>query len=417
MKFFAASGFAFTIACASAFAAADAWPQFRGPGGQGISIATNVPVEWSSSNRITWKVAVPGRGWSSPVVAAGKIYLTSAEASGGPGGISLRALCFSAADGKLLWITEVLQPDAASVVALHKKNSQASATPIVTGDRLYVHFGHLGTAALDLSGKVLWRQTTLNYSPFHGNGGSPELVGDALVISCDGSTNPIVVALSRQTGDVRWKTPRVSPVKNRFSFSTPLTLEVGGEQQIISPGSGFVGAYRPADGCELWRVNYGEGFSVVPRPVFAHGLVFICTGFNTASLLGIKPAGARGDVTGTNVAWSHRKGVPTTSSPIVLGDEIYFVSDGGVATCLNARTGEVYWNERLGGDFSASPVAAEGRLYFQNETGTGFVLKAGRTFALLATNNLAERTLASVVVVDNALFIRSEAHLWCIGKP
>lgn len=264
---------------------------------------------------------------------------------------------------------------------------------------------------------MLWRQTSLKYSPFHGNGGSPELVGDSLVISCDGSTDPFVVALNRKTGDMLWKTPRVSPVKNRFSFSTPLTIEVGGERQTISAGSGFVGAYHPADGRELWRVNYGEGFSVVPRPVFAHGLVFICTGFNTASLLAIKPHGACGDVMATNVVWSYRKGVPTTPSPIVVGDEIYFVSDGGVATCLNARTGEVHWNERLGGDFSASPVAVEGRIYFQNETGVGFVVKAGKAFELLATNDLSERTLASPAVADNALIIRSESHLWRVGKP
>ncbi len=380
MKLISSVAVAVAITLPSLVGAADAWPQFRGPGGQGISTATNVPLHWSSTNNIAWKIAVPGHGWSSPVVTVGKIYLTTAVAGDGEAAISLRALCFDAASGKLLWNTEVLKPDAISVKALHKKNSQASATPIVTADRLYVHFGHLGTAALDLSGRVVWRQTSLKYSPFHGNGGSPELVGDSLVLSCDGSTDPFVVALNRKTGDVLWKTPRVSRVKNRFSFSTPLTIEVGGERQIISAGSGFVGAYHPGDGRELWRVNYGEGFSVVPRPVFAHGLVFICTGFNTASLLAIKP-------------------------------------DGGVATCLNARTGDVHWNERLGGDFSASPVVSEGKIYFQNETGTGYVLKAGKTFELLATNNLAERTLASPAVVDNALIIRSESHLWRMGKP
>ncbi len=417
MKLISSVAVAVAITLPSLVGAADAWPQFRGPGGQGISTATNVPLHWSSTNNIAWKIAVPGHGWSSPVVSVGKIYLTTAVAGDGEAAISLRALCFDAASGKLLWNTQVLKPDAISVKALHKKNSQASATPIVTADRLYVHFGHLGTAALDLSGRVVWRQTSLKYSPFHGNGGSPELVGDSLVLSCDGSTDPFVVALNRNTGDVLWKTPRVSRVKNRFSFSTPLTIEVGGERQIISAGSGFVGAYHPGDGRELWRVNYGEGFSVVPRPVFAHGLVFICTGFNTASLLAIKPDGARGDVTATHIVWSHRKGVPTTPSPVVVSDEIYFVSDGGVATCLNARTGDVHWNERLGGDFSASPVVSEGKIYFQNETGTGYVLKAGKTFELLATNNLAERTLASPAVVDNALIIRSESHLWRMGKP
>lgn len=392
------------------------WPEFRGPTGQGASAATNVPVQWNETTNVAWKVGLPGRGWSSPVLHKGRLYLTSAVADPGSSDVTLHALCLDATDGKILWNTELFRPDPSSVAAIHPKNSPASSTPIVSGDRLYVHFGHMGTAALDLSGNVIWRQTGLKYSPVHGNGGSPVLVDDLLVLSCDGGSAPFVVALDTGTGAIRWKTARNSSAKKQFSFSTPLAIRVNGDTQVISPTSGFVAAYAPRDGHELWRVGYGEGYSVIPRPVFAHGLVFISSGFEQPILYAIKPEGASGNVTDTHVAWTYRKGVPHTSSMLVLGDEIYFVSDGGIATCADARTGEVHWTERLGGDFSASPVSAEGRIYFQNEGGIGFVVKADKAFALLAKNDLGERTFASYAVSDGALFIRSEAHLWKIGR-
>ena len=389
------------------------WPQFRGPTGQGLSAAVHVPVEWSATSHVAWKVEIAGRGWSSPVLSRGRLYLTAAI---GEADKTLHALCLDAADGRVLWDTEVFHPDAARVAAMHPKNSPASGTPIVTADRLYVHFGHMGTAALDLAGKVVWRQNDLAYQPVHGTGGSPALVGDALVFSCDGAKDPFVVALDAATGAVRWKTARHTTAKKPFSFSTPLAIEIKGATQIISPGSGFVGGYDVNDGRELWRVGYGEGYSVIPRPVFAHGLLFVSSSFDVPVLYAIKPDGAAGDASATNVAWSCRKAAPHSASMLVLGDDIYFVSDAGIATCADALTGDVRWSERLGsGGFSASPVAAEGRVYFQNEAGVGFVVKAGKTFALLATNDLGERTLASYAVADGALFLRSETHLWKIA--
>jgi hypothetical protein len=400
---------------ASVPAAETEWPQFRGPTGQGLSQAANVPIHWNASEGVAWEVEVPGRGWSSPVLSKGRLYLTSAETDEGGGDVTLHALCLDPGDGHILWDTEVLHPDPSLVAAMHRKNSPASATPIVTSDRLYVHFGHMGTAALDLTGKVVWRQTALPYPPTHGNGGSPVLVGGALIFSADGQKDPFVVALDAATGAVRWKTPRNSPAKKQFSFSTPLAIEVGGVKEIISPGSGFVGAYAPADGHELWRVDYGEGYSVVPRPVYAHGLLFLGSGFDHPSFYAINPEGATGDATATHVAWSLNKGAPLTPSAVVVGDEVYFVSDTGIATCAAASTGEVFWNERLGGNFSASPIAVDGRIYFQNETGVGYVVKAGKTYELLATNDLGERSLASPAMADGALYIRTESHLWKIG--
>jgi len=404
------------LAARQLHASPESWPEFRGPTGQGISLATNVPITWSSSNNVAWKVALPGNGWSSPVLSENRLFITAAVPNPDGASVSLHAFCLDADDGAIIWDQEVFAPDSSQAGLKHDKNSQSSPTPILDGDRLYVHFGHLGTAALDLSGNVIWRQTGVKYTPVHGNGGSPALVNDELVFSCDGRTNPFVVALDTRNGDIRWQVPRDSSAVRKFSFCTPLVIDLNDAQQVILPGSGYVGAYDPADGCEIWRVRYGEGFSVVPRPVYAHGLLFITTGFETANLLAIDPLGAGGDVTGSHIKWTCRHGVPTTPSLLATGNELYFVSDGGVASCLDAMTGNTIWNERLGGDFSASPIAAEGRIYFLDESGVGYVLRGGHKFELLAKNDLGERTLASYAVADNALFIRSEFHLWRIGS-
>jgi outer membrane protein assembly factor BamB len=395
--------------------AAGDWPQFRGPTADGVSSAKNVLVEWSATDHVKWKTPMPGSGWSSPVLAAGRLYLTAAVSDEASGEISLRVLCIDAEDGQILWNVEVFEPEEAATKQVHSKNSLASSTPIVTDDRLYVHFGHMGTAALDLRGDVVWRQQTLRYPPVHGNGGSPVLVDNLLAFSCDGASDPFVAALDQASGEVRWKTPRDSSATKTFSFSTPLVLDTGGTNQIISSGSGFVGAYDPRDGREIWRVNYGQGYSVVPRPVFAHGLLFVATGFNRARLLAIDPKGARGDAT-QNVVWSYDRGVSLTPSIVPVANELYFVSDNGVATCLDAESGKVHWTERLDGGFSASPVFADGHLYFTNESGTTFVVRAGTTFELVATNDLAERTLSSAAVDDGAFYQRTETHLWRFGN-
>lgn len=404
----------FVLALSSSAGAAEDWPEFRGPTGQGISAANNVPIHWSATSNVVWKVKIPGEGWSSPVLAEGRIYLTTAVTDATS--TSLRTLCVDATDGRIQWNLEVLKPDPGATQEIHKKNSLASPTPIVREGRIYVHFGHMGTAALDRAGKILWQQNSLKYPPLHGNGGSPALVDHTLVFSCDGTSDPFVAALDANTGKVLWKTPRNTPAKNRFSFSTPLVITVDDAPQAIIPGSGFVGGYDLKTGHEIWRARYGEGYSVITRPVFAHGLLFVTSSYNRSALYAVKPAGAKGDVTDTHIVWSYAKSIPNTASPLVVGNELYCVSDSGIATCLDARTGTPHWSERLGGGFSASPVLAEGRIYFQNEEGVGFVLKAGKTFELLAKNDLGERTLASPAVTDGDLFLRSKSHLWRIGR-
>ena len=403
--------FALTLSSISLLAAEADWPEFRGRTGQGISSAVQVPVKWGAAENVAWKVELPGKGWSSPVVSAGKIYVTTAVGESSTGA-TLHALCLDAKTGKLLWNTEVLKASSGATSAMHKKNSLASPTPIVTADRLYVHFGHMGTAALDLAGKVIWKQTTLGFEINHGGGGSPALVAGMLVYSCDALSDPYLAAIDAATGAVRWKTPRDTPAKKKISFSTPLVVG----NQIVSPASGLVAGYDIKTGKEQWRVTYGEGYSVVPRPVLAGGKVFVSSSFDKPVVKAIRLDGASGDVSDTHVAWTLGKGGPHTASMIISGDHIFLVSDGGIATCAEHNTGNVLWTERLPGNYSASPVLAEGRIYFLNETGTTTVIRAGATFETLATNALDEPTLASPAVVDGAIILRSEKHLWRIGK-
>jgi outer membrane protein assembly factor BamB len=393
--------------------AAQEWPQFRGPKGDGHSPATQVPLEWSDTRNVAWKVAVPGRGWSSPVLGDGRIYLTSAITKGSDGALALSALALNADNGQVVWTTEVFL-QGADAPSIHRKNSHASPTPILAGDRIYVHFGHMGTACLDLAGKILWKQTSLKYPPVHGNGGSPILVGDQLVMIADGGKDPFVASLRASDGEVLWKTPRQIDFANSFSFATPALIEAPGGKQIVAPAAGMIAAYSPQDGAELWRVRH-SGWSVIPKPLYAHGLVFAGTGYETATTLAIRPGG-KGDVTDTHVAWTIRKGAPNTPSFLLIGDELYLQADSGVLSCVDARTGAVHYQERACGQSSASPVFAAGRIYLLDEQGLGVVLAPGKEFKKLAENPLGERTLASYAVKDGALFIRSEEHLFRIEE-
>ena len=396
-------------------ATAGDWPQFRGPDRQGHSTETGLATTWSATENVVWKSEVPGNGWSSPVVVDGKIYLTSAvrREGGSPADVDLTVLCLEASTGDTLWSAVVFQQDADSTKKIHGKNSHASPTPLIDGDRIYVHFGTKGTACLDLAGKVLWRNSQIEYDPRHGNGGSPVLVDNVLIVSCDGLDVQFVIGLDARTGGVRWKKDRPAvSTKSTFSFTTPLVITVAGRKQVVSPATNQVLAYDPADGSPIWKVEY-NGFSVIPRPVYGHGMVFICTGYGRPSLLAIDPTGT-GDVTDTHVKWKADRAVPHTPSLLLIDRELYLISDKGVASCLDATTGSVHWTERVGGNFSASPVFADGKIYLQSEQGDTTVIRPGTTYDELAKNSLGERTLASFAIADSALFIRTESALYRI---
>lgn len=393
---------------------AEDWPQFRGPTGQGLSEVSDVPVTWSETENIAWKVAIPGSGWSSPVIANDRVYLTTAVPT--DAGHELRVLCLDAGSGETLWDIKAFDQPEGETVEKHAKNSHASPTPVIDGDRLYVHFGPHGTACLRLDdGETVWKNREVTYAPNHGNGSSPALAGDMLVITCDGRDIQFVLGMNKSTGEIAWRTDRdVHPDKG-FSFCTPLIIDVNGQQQAICPGSGAVFAYNPQTGEEIWRVTYGEGFSVVPRPVFGQGLVFICTGFGDGRLLAIDPTGT-GDITESHVRWTADRGVPRSPSLLQVGKELFAVDDTGIATCLDAATGEKHWQKRLGGNFSASPLFVAGRIYFQDEQGNATVVNASTTFEELSKNALSgdERTFASLAVHNGALLLRSEGYLYRI---
>ena len=406
--------FALSLVSPSTALQAENWPEFRGPTGQGRSAASNLPTEWGTTRNVDWKKTIPGKGWSSPVLYGGRLFLTTAvpEGEGDESPQKLHVLCLDSQSGKLLWDREVFQQSASTI---HGKNSHASPTPVCDRDQLYVHFGTHGTARLDHAGEILWATNELVYKPVHGNGGSPALGRRALFINCDGADKQFIAAIDRETGKILWRTVRPSHTGNPFSFSTPLLIEVDGRQQVISPASNFVLSYEPKTGREIWRVEYPGGYSVVPRPLYSHGLVFVCSGFNKPTLYAIRPDG-KGDVTETHVAWKTARGVPHTPAPVIVGDAIYFVSDKGVASSLDAKTGDEHWRERLGGSHSAAPVYADGKIYFLSEEGESTVIAASTQFKRIATNLLEEQTLASCAMEDGAIYVRTLTQLYRIAE-
>jgi outer membrane protein assembly factor BamB len=383
-------------------AAADEWPQFRGPDGQGHASQRGLPLEWSETKNVVWKTPIEGLGWSSPVIRGKQIWLTTATDEGR----SLRAVCVDLDSGKIMHDVEVFQVE--SPGSVHSKNSHASPSAVLEGDRVYVHFGDNGTACLSSEGNVLWRNNELKYAHGHGPAGSPVLYKDLLIVSCDGTDIQYVAALDKHSGKLRWKTDR----KGRMAYSTPLVIRVGNEDQLVSTGGDAVVAYAPADGEELWRVRY-DGYSEVPRPVYGEGLVFISSGYDSPVLYAIRPDG-RGDVSDTHVAWTLAKAAPLNPSPLLIGGALYLVSDKGIATCLDAKTGEQRWQKRVPGNYSASPLAADGKIYFTNETGLTTVLADGDEYQELAANQVDGRTLASLAVSGRSLYLRTDTHLYRI---
>ena len=400
---------------AVATAYAGDWPQFRGPTGQGHAPDESAPLTWSETKNVAWKVPVPGRGWSSPVIGGGLVWLTTAVTDR-EAGTSLRLVAYDVASGATTMDDEVFAVSATTL--LNQKNSFASPTAVIDpdGERVYVHFGAQGTAAVaasgDSAGEVLWR-TRFPYTSQHGNGGSPILHDGLLIVSIDGYDTAFLVAVDAETGEERWRSVRPAPISQ--AYSTPLGIDVGNTPQIVNVSAFRASAHEPATGREIWRVEYPGGFSNVSRPVYGQGLVYLSTGFNEPVLLAVRPTGS-GNVTESEIAWRLRRGAPLTVSPILVGNELYTVTDSGIATCIDALTGNIHWQQRLGGNHSASPVFAGGRIYFQNEEGVTTVIEPGLEFEQLARNELDGSTLASIAVADGAFFVRTGTHLYRIGE-
>ncbi|HPD13740.1 MAG TPA: PQQ-binding-like beta-propeller repeat protein [Planctomycetota bacterium] len=408
-------------------AAGEDWPQFRGPSGDGISRSANPPLEWSETKNIAWKTAIPGRGRSSPVVLGDRVWLTTAIESNvvrkriGPDDmqaadhVALGAACLDRTTGRLLWHVTTFDVDKPPPV--HWLNSWATPTPVAEPERLYCDFGSMGTACLDAeTGKTLWTQR-LPIDHMVGPGSSPILCQNLLILVRDGCDQQYVAALDKKTGETVWKTPR-PPIEARpdlrKAFSTPLLIERDGTAQMIAVGARWAVCYEPATGKELWRVRHGNGWSLAPRPVADAERVYICTGAVVAQLAAIR-LGGEGDVTPSHIAWrSSEIHYPIMPSPILVGKELYCVNDEGIVLCLDAATGQVVWRTRLGGPAMASPVFAAGRLYFWTSTGKSVVLKAGRQLERLAENALEGTLVASPAIVGDAIFLRTDTHLYRI---
>jgi outer membrane protein assembly factor BamB len=390
----------------------DVWPQFRGPDGQGHASATRLPTEWSESENVAWKTALPGSGHSSPVIGRGLVWLTYALEEGK----SLWVAAIDVKTGRIVREIEVLRTDAA--LPANGKNSHASPTAVLDGDRVYVHFGSSGTACVStVDGKTLWTNQDLQVDHQEGPGSSPILWRDLLIVHCDGRDHQYIAALDKQTGKLAWKTERsgeTPPISDfRKAFCTPLVIDAAAGPLLISPAAQRLFAYDPATGEERWKIQYSPGFSNVPRPIFGDGLLYICTGYMKPELWAIRPDG-QGDVTATNVVWKVTQHVPANPSPLLAGNELYLVSDAGIATCLDAKTGKECWRQRLGGSFSASPLYAAGKVYFFGEGGETTVVEAGRTFKQLAKNKLDAGFMASPAAIDGALILRTRTHLYRI---
>ena len=397
------------------------WPQFRGPDGDGVSPSTGLPVTWSETQNVRWKTSIHGRAWSSPVVLGRQVWLTTAT----PDGKQLFALAIDKDTGKVVHDLKLF--DVATPQFAHAFNTYASPTPVIEAGRVYVTFGSPGTAAIDTTtGKVLWERRDLECNHFRGAGSSPILFGNLLLMHFDGSDVQYVVALDKRTGKTVWKTnrsvdfadldPNGKPKADgdfRKAFATPQIVMTGNTPVLVSIGSMATYGYDPLTGKELWRIEEKGNFSGSTRPVVGHGLVFYPTGFNTGQIFAIRPDGS-GTVTNTHVVWKFGRGAPNKPSLLLLGDLLFMINDGGIVTCLEAGTGREVWRSRLTDSYSASPVAADGRVYFFSEDGKATVIEAGRAFKVLAENTLDDGFMASPAIDGQALYLRTRTHLYRI---
>jgi outer membrane protein assembly factor BamB len=430
-----AATIAFVSHCLIPVRAAE-WPEWRGPGGQGHAEGDGYAIEWNETKSVQWKTPIEGRAWSTPVVDGDKIWMTSAiETLASPEEaerrlkentgdqpltllekVDLHAISVEISTGKIIDNIRLLTVKEPQWV--HKLNSYASPSPIVEDGKLYCHFGALGNACLDTaSGKVIWTNTELVVMHENGPGSTPVIVGPHLIFHMDGSDEQYIVALDKSSGKVAWKTKRSGAMHDnpqlRKSYGTPLVMERDGKTQVISPASNWVYGIDPTTGQELWKVEYGIlGFSLTPRPVMGHDMFYMSTGFMKPELLAISLK----EETPT-IAWRYTKNVPTMPSPILVGDELYFTSDGGILTCLDAKTGVDHYRERMDGKFSSSPILAGGHLYFGSQLGETVVVKPGKTFQIVARNQLPDPIMASPVAVNGTLFIRTETALYSIATP
>jgi outer membrane protein assembly factor BamB len=403
-----AAGLLLLLLTVAAPAFAEDWPAWRGSRGDGTSLETNVPTTWSDTENVHWKVPIPGVGHSSPVVVADRIFLTSAINEK-----QTRVLmCLDRRTGKTRWEKAVLT---APLEAKHDLNSYASATPATDGRHVWVSFldkPKIQLACYDTNGNEVWRVSPGSFSSIHGFCSSPLLYKDLVILNCDQDADAWIVAYDKATGKERWRTDR--PNKTR-SYCTPTVFDVAGRTQMVLTGSKSVASYDPLTGKQHWVID-GPTEQFVAGVVQAQGVLFATGGYPEMHVLGIDPSGS-GNVTDTHIRWRDHRGASYVPSPVAHDEWFFIVSDGGIASCFEAKTGDVKWKKRLGPRHSASAVYAAGHLYFLDDAGTTHVLKAGPKFELVSESALGEPAFASPAVAGGQIFVRTTKHLWCIGKP
>jgi outer membrane protein assembly factor BamB len=403
------------LSLASLAPAADNWPQFRGPKGDGTSDATGLPTRFSETENVKWKTPIHDRGWSSPVVWGNQIWVTAAPEDG----TKDYAICVAKDTGKILYDIHLWDVEKPSPLG-NALNGYASCTPAIEEGRVYVHFGSYGTACLDTtSGKVLWQRRDLPCEHFRGPGSSPILFENLLIFHMDGYDYHYIVALDKNNGQTVWKTDRnidYGTDNGDFmkGFSTPRIIEAAGKLQLISPSSKATISYDPRTGEEFWRVRY-TSHSGAAMPLFGHGLLYLNTGFGKADLLAVKPDGS-GDVTTSHVVWTAKKTIGSRPSQVLVGDLIFNVHDTGIASCLDAKTGEEVWSKRLSGEFSASPLYADGKVYYCGQDGNVTVIKPAREFTELAQNKFEDGFMATPAVTGKSLILRTKSALYRIEE-
>jgi outer membrane protein assembly factor BamB len=422
-----AATFAALLLCVVSFAGAETnWPQFRGPGGQGVSDATGLPVKWGEGENVAWKTAIHGRAWSSPVVWGEQVWVTTATEDGRELGV----VCVDKGSGKVLRDLKLFDVPVPQYAIPF--NSYASPTPAVEEGRLYAVFGSPGIACVDTkTAKVLWERRDFVCNHWRGPGSSPVIYKDLLILPFDGADNQFIAAMDKNSGQTAWKVDRsidfqdIDPKTGkpqadgdwRKAFSTPRVVTFGdGKPVLLSLGSKALYAYEPETGKELWRVEDRAAHSGSATPVVGKDLIYFQTGHGKPELWAVKPGG-HGVLDDSYVAWKVKKNVPTRASTVLVDDLLYMVDDGGIASCVDAKTGADVWRKRVGGNYSAAPLYADGRIYFFSEEGKATAIAPGRDLKVLGESTLDAGFMASPAVSDHALILRTKTHLYRIEQP
>ena len=419
------------------------WPTWRGPNGTGIAPDRTLPTRWSAADNVAWKTPLAGAGVSTPIVSGDRVYVTSqvgagvrregnhprlvqgadAEAKGeralgatagaDPARTMFVVEAFNRADGARIWERRIAA--AGDLTPVHDKHNLASSSPVTDGSLVFAWFGTGQLVALDRAGAIVWqRHLATENGAFEiqwGHGSSPALHGDLLILLCDQPARSYLVALDKATGKDRWKADRGT---GRSSYSTPLVVEGAFGTEVVVNSTERIDAYDAKTGTWLWHAGEVSRFAV-PTPVFHDGVIYASRGYRSGPYMALRPGG-RGDVNATKTVWRVATGAPYVSSLLHYDGIVYMANDVGVLTAVDAATGERVWQERVEGVFSASPVGGAGHVYFVAESGDTVVAKAGKTPQIVSRNALGERSVASPAIAKGQLFVRTDKHLFAIGK-